>query len=929
MKILHITIFFLICLISKAQQPKQPLPEHPRPDLERQLWLNLNGYWDFRFDPDDIGEDKKWYKTKDYTHKILVPFPWGSELSEVKDIGDIGWYQKDILIPEEWKGKRIFIVFGASDWHNSLWFDDKKLGVYQGGYTPFEFELTDFIQWGKSQNITLRVDDRPHDFKLEGKQGYGQAKGIWQTVYLEARGNNYMEFVHFTPDIDNSTVTINGELSKTAQPGGRIEVIFPNNEIDRSQIIEIKTGQSQFSETINIPGQILWSLKNPYLYHVHIKLKQDKSDMDVVKSYFGMRKISITNLPGTDYPYIALNNKPIYLKMALDQSYHPKGFYTFPSDDFMRDEILRSKKIGLNGNRIHIKLEIPRKLYWADKLGLLIMEDVPNFWGEPVPQAREEWKKAMEGMIKRDYNHPSVFSWVLFNETWGLFSQDDNNQRVYADSTREWVIRMFKKAKKLDPYRVIEDNSPCNNDHVITDINTWHAYLPGYLWKEKINDIANKTFPGSSWNFVEGFKQANQPNFNSECGNVWGYKGSTGDVDWSWDYHIMMNAFRSNHKICGWLYTEHHDVINEWNGYYKYDRSEKITGIDAIVPGMKLNDLHADCYVSPQVGLCEQLNPGDTMTIPLIVSFLTEKSPGDEVILTTDFYGWDEFGQYDQYKHSSYNIPYQKWETTIQKRISVQMPEKQCLAILAFTLSDKTGAVLHKNFTSFYVKDEQSTNFEFREENSDKYLISRFGPLEFFDCQWSLKQWDVLNGKKVNGAGHGYFHYRMMWPEKFKASDIASVRLLFEASAKQLFDKDKEGENYVNGDYMRGSGAHSPHLNPNAYPMTDHNMFPSLIRVHVCGYPAGDFILKDDPADHRGILSWFSQPKDRTLHEAGSYGYLISVDVPPEKLESAQESGYIDIVIEADESLDGGLALYGKEFGRYPLDPTLMFLLKE
>ena len=137
----------------------------------------------------------------------------------------------------------------------------------------------------------------------------------------------------------------------------------------------------------------------------------------------------------------------------------------------MRDEIIRSKKIGLNGNRIHIKTEVPRKLYWADKLGLLIMADVPNFWGEPDEQARQEWEYAMREMIDRDYNHPSIFSWVLFNETWGLFSRE-GGKRAYLPETQQWVKEMYYEAKGLDPGRLVEDNSPCNYDHVETDLNT-------------------------------------------------------------------------------------------------------------------------------------------------------------------------------------------------------------------------------------------------------------------------------------------------------------------------------------------------------------------------------------------------------------------------------------------------------------------------
>jgi hypothetical protein len=225
-----------------------------------------------------------------------------------------------------------------------------------------------------------------------------------------------------------------------------------------------------------------------------------------------MRKISVVDLPGAGYPYIALNNKPVYLKLTLDQSYHPEGFYTFPSDAFMREEILRTRSIGLNGQRLHVKVDVPRKLYWADKLGVLIMADVPNSWGNPDAAMKQEWETALRGMVRRDFNHPSIFSWVLFNEQWGLLTKNPARPgtEAYLPETQAWVDTRYALAKQLDPTRLVEDNSPCceTGGHVKTDLNSWHMYLPGWRWKQTLDEAETKTFPGSTWCLAMLFRRA-------------------------------------------------------------------------------------------------------------------------------------------------------------------------------------------------------------------------------------------------------------------------------------------------------------------------------------------------------------------------------------------------------------------------------------
>lgn len=925
----------LILQAAQSHPAPIPLPEHPRPDFAREQWRNLNGNWNFGFDQSNQGEREGWPKDpRALTQRILVPFPWGSPLSGVKDEAPIAWYHRSIQVPEEWKAKRVFLVVGASDWLTSAWLDGQPLGTHRGGYTPFEFELTPSVKFGADQSLVIRVDDTLHPFKLEGKQGYGPARGIWQTIYLEARPKVFLQSIQFYPDIDQARVQVKAALSEAPPSDSTLKLQFNQAATGLSEFVtSIPEGANQVEFDVNIPKARLWSLDDPFLYEVKTVLESGEGSDDVVNAYFGMRKVSVEKLPGTSYPYVALNNRPIYLQMALDQAYHPEGFYTFPTDAFMRDEILRSRRIGLNTMRIHVKIEHPRKLYWADRLGMLIMADVPNSWGEPDAEMRRETETALRGMIRRDFNHPSIFSWVIFNETWGLMTRGKEKDlppnQAYTPETQDWVASMFQLAKSLDPTRLVEDNSPCNYDHVVTDINTWHRYLPGYEWRAHLDEVTRDTFPGSKWNYIGGRTQGHEPLINSECGNVWGYEGSAGDVDWSWDYHLMMNEFRRHPKIAGWLYTEHHDVINEWNGYWRYDRSEKYTGLEELVPGMSLRDWHGPFYLAVGDGLCQDAKPEQKVTVPVWASFLTDHLPGKSLRMKWRLYGWDDLGRKQEIKEFVQPVEFRAWMSEELPPLKVQLPSQAGLYILAVELEDASGSVLHRNFTTFRVAQENTPRDTTIEENGDRLRLVRFAPKSFTAARWSAKQWDVLDGLKVNGAGYGFFEYQIPWPEGLKTSEVAGAFFKAEFSAKQLFGKDREGAAKQEGDFMRGLGTHDPSLNRNAYPMTDTQYFPSAVRVRIAGQVVGTFDLPDDPADHRGILSWHSQKRDRFLREAGSYGYLVSAPLPPSVLEAAARQKQIVIRLEVDSSLPGGLAIYGERFGRYPLDPTLGFVMKK
>lgn len=896
-----------LCLTAFGQVV--PLPEHPNPIKYRTNWENLNGDWHFAFDSLDVGQSEEWFLHDDeeFDKTITVPFPWGSQLSGVSDDADIGWYKRSIQVNRSWEGERVFLIVGASDWETSVWLNGHYLGQHQGGYVPFEFDVTRHLKYGEKLNLVIKVDDARRPHTLYGKQGYGNARGIWQTVYLETRGDVYVKDLHVSPDIDKAQVEVTAYIDRPLDKDTVVTITVNESVAAIQRAIRVYKGQTKAKTVIEIPDQKLWTLDDPHLYEIKAQYGNDE-----LQSYFGMRKIGVVKLPNTDISYIALNNQPIYLQMALDQSYHPEGFYTFPSEQFIIDEIKRSKSIGLNGIRTHIKVEVPRKLYWADRLGLLVMEDLPNSWGEPEELMQNESTYTLREMIKRDYNHPSIFSWVIINETWGMLTRTPEG-RKYLPETQKWLESMYHLAKSLDPTRLVEDNSICcGKGHTVTDINSWHVYLPGYQWDQYLDSLSENTFKGSGFNYETGYAQGDEPNFNSECGNVWGYEGSAGDVDWSWDYHRMMNSFRTHPKIGGWLYTEHHDVINEWNGYWRYDRSEKYTGLEDIVPGMTIRDFHSPIYLSTGQDISYTKQSGELLKIPLFLSSMSDQAYEEGLVIEYEVEHITEVGEkVRKYMHGNMDVTYVPWMQQRLDSLEIELPEDNGLSTVKLQLKTKAGDILHRNFVHVIIEGGST--------GAGDMMVMTQKPSAYSASSWSTKTWDAMEGKKVNGAGTGYFEYTFPVDQDLLRG-ASEVYFLIELSAKELFVKDMQ-DYQQNQDFMKGSRV-APSSNPNSYPMTDQSTFSSNIRVTANGQVVTHAILPDDPADHRGVLSWHSQLEDRKLREAGSYGYYIKTAFNEEIIETMKADGQLVIRFESIDN--GGIAVYGKDFGRYPFDPSLV-----
>jgi len=847
-----------------------PKPEFPRPDRERKDWLNLNGEWDFRLVPEGVDENS----LEGFDRKVTVPFSWSSPLSGVgENVPGIGWYRRFASFP---KGEKLFLCFGAADYLTDVYVNGTLVGRHQGGYNQFDLDVTEVWQDGENE-IVVRTEDFRHETQTYGKQGYGDIQGIWQTVWLENRGASYIESFRTVTKITGE-VTITAKVC--AEDGELLTACFDGNSFaakvqDNQAVIEMKIDEPR-----------LWSPDAPNLYEGTLTLGSD-----TVYTYFGLREIEAKD------GRILLNGEPVYINGTLDQAFHPQGHFTYPTDQDMKDEAWRLKRLGLNMARIHIKCEEPRKLYWMDKLGILIMQDMPCFWGEPNETARAAYEAEWPQEFDRDYNHPCIFAWVMFNESWGLRSglDKDRHYREYLKETQEWVRSVYRAAKENDPTRIVEDNSPCYWDHVETDINTWHFYINTYdSVRKHIQKIVKNTYEGSKFNYIGGNRQNGAPLMNSECGMVWGVDGSAGDSDIAWQYRYMLNEYRLHDLINGFIFTEFHDVVNEFNGYYRIDNTDKDFGFQDFCRGMTIRDLHSADFLALDCPPCKTVKAGAKVQIPCALSSFTsahrKKGLKAEWELWYDGVDGRVSVEKGEFKLGKYAFGFNALDP-----IRVKLPKEDCLAVLSvYLISD--GEVISRNFTTFDVRGELA-------ENACRIPVS-CGVSEGFEHRWT-----AINDDKLCLGGAGSVSYEIPF-DKGLVSDLA---VTFEAGAKRVLTKDrKEHDSKSDLDFMRGylvdRGAFK-----NSYWMTDEDKPLSHIVVKIDGTEIARHTLTGDNADARGVLSWHYQPEERRLDEAGSYGELIHLNIPSRLIPVIAEKGSFTLTIEADN----GLALYGRNSGRY------------
>lgn len=539
-----------------------PLPEYPRPQMTRPDWLNLNGEWDYIGGPLCISAANAPARPPAFpslTEHIKVPFPPESYLSGIMRKQEINmWYRRSFTVPKNWKGKRVLLHFGAVDCQSAVYVNGHLAGTHEGGWESFEFDITDLLHRGQNELVVGARDD--HDGLHSCGKGcvtqgdYTFTSGIWQTVWLEPVPTGYIQNLVITPDVNDSLVKVNAEVNGRAS---HVRVFVSADGQPVSQV----SGDSANLFEIPVPHTRLWSPDDPFLYDLKVQLVDRKNKvLDEVDSYFGMRSVSLGTVAGKLRPL--LNDKFVFQMGPLDQGYWPDGIHTAPTDAALKFDLETIKHLGFNMVRKHAKVEPQRWYYWADKLGLLVWQDMPSMWypDDQPERTRPQFEREWQTIMQQHHNSPAIVTWVPFNENWGAYD----------------VARITAWTKSLDPTRLVDGNTGYNNapgyrpppgDPGNGDFDDLHIYIgPGDPPQPSATRAAALGEYGGVGLFAHG--------------HMWrGHKGAYEMQPTVADLTKRFEGLQSQLQLLveqkglgAAVYTQITDVEHEVNGFLTYDR---------------------------------------------------------------------------------------------------------------------------------------------------------------------------------------------------------------------------------------------------------------------------------------------------------------------------------------------------------------------
>jgi beta-galactosidase/beta-glucuronidase len=584
---------------------------YPRPQFRREQWINLNGAWRFRFD--DALEFRLPREIKEWTHSIEVPFAPESRRS---GIGSTGfhcacWYERDFDLPADsfldrdgMPDRRVLLHFGAVDYSATVWVNDVPIGQHEGGHTPFHFEITKALTRDGRQRVTVYAYDDPHDLqKPRGKQDwrlephsiwYPRTTGIWQTVWIECVPRTYIERLTWTPNLERWEIGLDACISGTAVDGLDLAVeLAVGAQVLAADRYRVANREVHRRIGLSDPGiddfrnELLWSPDQPTLIDAEVMLLQNGAIIDRLRSYTALRSI------GVQRERLLLNGRSFNMRMVLDQGYWPDTLMTPPSDAALRRDVELVKEMGFNGVRKHQKVEDPRYLYWADRLGLLVWEEMPSayqFSTRAISRIVREWTE----VIQRDASHPCIVIWVPFNESWGV------PDLTLTPASRDAVAALYHLTKTLDPTRLVIGNDGWESS--ATDIIGVHDYEGDprhmrirYGPEVKPQEVVDRRWTGGRILTLDGYPHRGQPICLSEFGGIaliddhageagesptpgaWGYQTSRSLAEYAALCCELLEVARTTAMFSGFCYTQFADTFQEINGLLRADRTPKFS----------------------------------------------------------------------------------------------------------------------------------------------------------------------------------------------------------------------------------------------------------------------------------------------------------------------------------------------------------------
>ena len=530
-----------------------------------------------------------YYKNQNYDQKILVPFPVESAISGVmdKDYGDITkWYsyKKEFIVPATMENKQVLLHFGAVDWRCFVFVNGQKVGEHEGGFDPFSFNITNYLKASGNQEVVVQVFDpsssggQPYGKQHTNPGGifYTPATGIWQTVWIEGVSNTHIKDFRITPDIDNNKAIFNVK-AENASGNTKVKITI----YDAGTQVVSTEANINTDVSLSISNPKLWDTENPFLYDVKFELTESGQIVDDVESYFGMRKISIAKVKGT--PWMVLNNKPVFQFGTLDQGYWPDGVYTPPTEEAMLFDIIKTKELGFNMIRKHIKTESARWYYACDKMGMLVWQDIPNGYegGNLGDDAFKQniFKKEMRSIMNSYINHPSIIVWTIFNEAWGQYNWNANH-----------VVSSLAIAEEIDTTRVINATSGWT-DVGMGQLFDRHSYPDVSLfWDETGKRPSLCGESGGLSLVVDG---------HTWSGDQFVYEGVADNEALKDRFIDYVNRAKTLQMtgLTGVVYTQITDVEGECNGLITYDRLMKNTPAQIAEVKSALDNINTNIYV--------------------------------------------------------------------------------------------------------------------------------------------------------------------------------------------------------------------------------------------------------------------------------------------------------------------------------------------